>query len=346
MQKSVQDVLKEIKQKKFAPIYVIHGDEPFFIDQVADAFEADVLSESEKSFNQFVLFGKDHTMGSVISYARRYPMMAEKQVIIVKEASFLEALAKGKEAKGTDDLKAWEDYCARPTESTLLVITIKNLVNEKAKIFAALDKTGVVVCAKKVSEANLGTWLKDYVGKSQLTMHATAVELMVSFVGADLQRMAHEADKLRVNVAPGTEITTAEIETFIGISREYNVFEYQKALAVRDIAKTQKIAFYFADNTKQNPIPPMLAMLFGYFSKVLMVHDLGNVSDGELAKAIGINPYFVRDYIVAKNNYPLAKVVRALEAIKNADLKVKGVIGQAESDRDIMLDLSFQLIHL
>lgn len=346
MQKTIQEVLKDIKAKKFAPIYILHGDEPFFIDQIADAFEDQVLTESEKSFNQFVLFGKDQSMGSVISYARRYPMMAEKQVIIVKEASFLEALAKGKESKGNEDMKAWEDYCARPTDSTLLVFTIKNLVNEKAKILSLLDKTGVVVCSKKVTDGQVGNWLKDYLARHQLSIQIAPLELMVSYVGTDLQRMAHEADKLIVNCPAGSEIGPEEVEKYVGISREYNIFEYQKALMQRNVAKAQKIAFYFAENTKQNPVPPMLALLFGFFSKVLMVHDLASLSDGELAKQIGVNPYFVKDYQLAKRNYSLAKVVRILEAIKNADLKVKGVIGAAESERDILLDLSFEILHL
>jgi DNA polymerase-3 subunit delta len=169
---------------------------------------------------------------------------------------------------------------------------------------------------------------------------------MVSFVGADLQRMAHEADKLVVNLPQGAEVGAEEIERFIGISREYNIFEFQNALSSRNIAKAQKIAFYFAENTKQNPVPPMLIMLFNYFMKVLQVHDMGSMSDAEIAKQIGVNPYFVRDYMNAKRNYPLSKVVRVLEAIKNADLKVKGVIGQAVSERDIILDLSFEILHL
>ncbi len=346
MQKSIQDVLKDIKAKKLAPIYILHGDEPFFIDQVCDAFENEVLTESEKSFNQFVLFGKDQTMGSVISYARRYPMMAEKQVIIVKEASFLEALAKGKEAKGNEDMKAWEDYCARPTESTLLVFTIKNLVNEKAKILTLLEKTGVVVCSKKVKEGQVGPWLKDYLAQHKLGIQQASLELMVSYVGTDLQRMAHEADKLVVNCPAGAEIGPEEVEKYVGISREYNIFEYQSALMQRNVAKAQKIAFYLAENTKQNPLPILLATLFGTFSKVLMVHDSGSLNEGELAKHIGVSPYYVRDYQLAKNNYPLAKVVRMLEAIKNADLKFKGILGAAESDRDILLDLSFELLHL
>ena len=149
-----------------------------------------------------------------------------------------------------------------------------------------------------------------------------------------------------VNCPEGAEIGPEEVEKYVGISREYNVFEYQAALMQRNVAKAQKIAFYLADNTKQNPLPILLATLFGTFSKVLMVHDLGSLSDNELAKEIGVNPYFVRDYVTAKRNYPIAKVVRMLEAIKNADLKFKGIIGAAESDREILMDLSFELLHL
>ncbi|MDF5691235.1 DNA polymerase III subunit delta [Aquirufa aurantiipilula] len=349
MQKSAQDVLKDIKQLKLAPIYLIHGDEPFFIDQLVDAFENKVLSPDQQSFNQFVMYGKDQSLGEVISYARRFPMMSDKQVIIVKEAVFLEAMAKGKtdaKDKGNTDWKAWVDYCERPTESTILVFTLKTLLTDKSKILAPLDKKGVVVASKKISEDRLGVWLKDYLGSHALHIQANAQELMVSFVGTDLKRMAHEADKLIVNVPQGKEIGLDEVEKFIGISREYNYFEFQKAIIQRNGEKGQKIAFYFAENTKQNPAAPMLIMLFNFFAKVLQVHDLGSISDGEMASAIGVNPYYVKDYTLAKRNYPIGKVVRIIEAIKNADLRVKGVMGNSDKEREIILDLSFEIFNL
>jgi DNA polymerase-3 subunit delta len=348
MQQSASEVLKDIKQKKLAPIYLLHGDEPYLIDQLVEAFEKQVLPEDQQSFNQFVLFGKDHSLGSIISTARRYPMMAERQVVIVKEAAFIEAMAKAKENAKTkdDDLKVWEDYCANPTPSTLVVLTVKSLLSDKSKVFSALVKHGVIVTSKKVSEDKLGAWLVDYLGQKGVKIQPATVELMVSYVGADLSRMAHEADKLIVNVPAGSEVGSTEVEKYIGISREYNYFEFQKAVIQRNTEKAQKIAFHFAENAKQNPAAPMLVLLFNFFSKVLQVHDVGNVSDGEIAKLIGVNPYFVRDYTTAARNYPLAKVVRIIEAIKNADLKVKGVLGSAETDREIILDLSFQILHL
>ncbi|RXK52407.1 DNA polymerase III subunit delta [Aquirufa rosea] len=349
MQKSVQDVLKDIKQNKLAPIYLIHGDEPFFIDQLVEAFENQVLSPDQQSFNQFVMYGKDQTLGDVLTYARRFPMMSDKQVIIVKEAVFLDAMAKGKadaKDKSNSDWKAWVDYCERPTESTLLVLTLKTLLTDKSKILPPLDKKGVVVSSKKISEDRLGMWLKDYLGSHQLPIQANAQELMVSYVGTDLKRMAHEADKLIVNVPKGKEIGLDEVEKFVGISREYNYFEFQKAIVQRNADRGQKIAFYFADNTKQNPAAPMLIMLFNFFAKVLQVHDLGALSENEIASTIGVNPYFVKDYTLAKRNYPLGKVVRILEAIKNADLRVKGVIGSGDPEREIILDLSFEIFNL
>jgi DNA polymerase-3 subunit delta len=355
MQKTTTEVLKDIQKNSLSPIYLLHGDEHFFIDQLTDAFEAGILSEDQKSFNQFILYGKDQTMASVVSYARRFPMMAEKQVIIVKEAVFLEALAKGKsdsksesspKDKGNEEWKIFEDYCKSPTPSTVLVFTIKNLLTDKSKLFIPLASHGVIVTSKKISDDKVGVWLKDYLAQQNLRIQPESLELMVSNVGADLQRMAHEADKLIINVPAGAEVGIEEVEKFVGISREYNYFEFQKALMQRNVEKAQKIAFYFAENSKQNPIAPMLIMLFNFFAKVLQTHDMAAVSDSEMAKILGINPYFVRDYLTAKRNYPLGKVVRVIEAIKNADLKMKGVIGQQTTDREIILDLSFEILHL
>ncbi|MHA8049739.1 DNA polymerase III subunit delta [Aquirufa sp. ROCK-SH2] len=348
MIKSAQEVLKDIKQNKLAPIYLIHGDEPFFIDQLTESFEKNVLSPDEQSFNQFILFGKDHSMGSVVSYARRFPMMAEKQVIIVKEATFLENLGKGKapaKDKTDDEWKAFEDYCQNPTPSTLLVFTIKNLLTDKSRILTPLVKHGIIVASKKITDDKVAQWLKDYLATAQLTMKADTLEMMVTYVGSDLKRMAFEADKLIINLPAGTEVGSAEVEKYIGISRDYNYFEFQKAVIQKNIEKAQKIAFYFADNSKQNPVAPMIVLLYNFFSKVLQVHDLGNISENEIARETGINPYFLRDYVAAKRNYSLGKVVRILEELKNADLKMKGVIGQGVSDRDIILDLSFMILH-
>jgi DNA polymerase-3 subunit delta len=348
MNKSLSEVLKDIKQKKLAPIYLIHGDEPFFIDQLTESFENNVLTIDEQSFNQFILFGKDHTMASVVSYARRYPMMAERQVIVVKEALFLENLGKGKSSakdKGDEEWKAFEDYCLNPTPSTVLVFTIKNLLTDKSKLFPPLVKQGVIVACKKIGDDKVAQWLKEYLNAAQLTIKTDTIEMMVSYVGSDLKRMASEADKLIINLPAGAEVGSDEVEKYIGISREYNYFEFQKAIVQKNVEKAQKIAIYFSENFKQNPLPLLIIMLYGFFSKVLQVHDLANLSDAEIAKEIGINPYFVRDYTTAKKNYSLAKVVRILEEINQADLKSKGIIGQNVSDRDIILDLSFMILH-
>jgi DNA polymerase-3 subunit delta len=348
MIKSAQEVLKDIKQNKLAPIYLIHGDEPFFIDQLIESFEQNVLNTEEQSFNQFILYGKDHSMASVVSHARRFPMMAEKQVIIVKEAVFLENLGKGKASakdKSDDEWKTYEDYCQNPTPSTLLVFTIKNLLTDKSKLLTPLVKHGVIVASKKISDDKVGQWLKDYLAMAKLSMKPDTLEMMVTFVGSDLKRMAFEADKLIINLPAGSEVGSQEVEKFIGISREYNFFEFQKAMFQKNVEKAQKIAFHLADNTKQNPVAPMIILLYNFFSKVLQVHDLGNISDAEIARETGLNPYYVRDYTTARKNYSLGKVVRILEELKQADLKMKGVVGQNVTDRDIILDLSFMILH-
>lgn len=347
MNKSAQEVLKDIQANKLAPIYLLHGDEPFFIDQLTEAFENKVLREDEKGFNQFVFYGKDQTLAAILSNARRFPMMAERQVILVKEASFLENLGKSKsdaKDKGIDDMKLWEEYVKNPMPSTLLVLTLKTSLTDKAKVLQTLDRAGVVVHSPKVKEDKVGLWLKDYLAQHQLSIRPETLELMVSFVGTDLKRIAFEADKLIINLPKGAEVGSAEVEKYIGISKEYNYFEFQKALAVRDLAKAQKIAFHFANNVKQNSIAPALIQLFNFFAKVLQVHHLGYLSDQEIAKEIEVNPYFVRDYLTAKKNYSLGKVVNILEEIKNTDLKFKGILGNP-SESSLWLDLTFSILH-
>jgi len=347
MNKSPQEVLKDIHANKLAPIYIIHGDEPFFIDLLTDAFENKVLSEDQKGFNQFVFYGKDHTLPAILSNARRFPMMSDRQVLIVKEASFLETLGKSKSEgkdKGLEDFKLWEEYVKNPMSSTLLVLTLKSALSEKSKVLQTLDKTGVIVNSPRIKEEKVGQWLKDYLSQHQLSIRPDTLELMVSFVGTDLKRIAFEADKLIINLPSGAEVGSAEVEKYIGISKEYNYFEFQKAVAQRDIAKAQKIAFHFAANPKQNPLPMALIQLFNFFAKVLQVHGLGYLSDQEIAKEIEVNPYFVRDFTTAKRNYPLEKVAAIISEIKNTDLKFKGVTG-SYSEAVLWQDLAYFILH-
>lgn len=347
MNKSAQEVLKDIEAKKMAPIYVLHGDEPFFIDMLTDAFETKVLSEDERGFNQFVFYGKDQTLPGILSNARRFPMMAERQVVVVKEAAFLENLGKSKseaKEKGIDDFKLWEEYVKNPMPSTLLIFTIKSSLTDKSKVLQTLDRTGVVVHSPRIKEDKVGQWLKDYLGQNGLSVRPDTLELMVSFVGTDLKRIAFEADKLIVNLPKGAEVGASEVERYIGISKEYNYFEFQKAIATKDVAKAQKIAFHFSRNVKQNPLPMALIQLFNFFSKVLQVHGLGYLSDQEIAKEIEVNPYFVRDFTTAKKNYSLGKVALIIEEIKNTDLKFKG-INASVSEADLWVDLTFFILH-
>ncbi len=347
MNKSAQEVLKDIQANKLASIYILHGDEPFFIDLLTDAFENKVLGEDQKGFNQFIFYGKDHSLASILSNARRFPMMSDRQVIIVKEASFLENLGKSKgegKDKGNEDFKLWEEYVKNPMPSTLLVLTLKSALSDKSKVLQTLDRLGIVVHSPRIKEDKVGIWLKDYLLQHRLTIRPDTLELMVSFVGTDLKRIAFEADKLIINLPEGAEVGSSEVEKFIGISKEYNYFEFQKAIALRDLAKAQKMAFHFSANSKQNPLPMALIQLFNFFSKVLQVHGLGYLSDQEIAKEIEVNPYFVRDYLTAKRNYPLEKVAYIIEEIKNTDLKFKGILGSA-TESSLWLDLTFAILH-
>ena len=321
-------VIEKLNKREFAPVYFLQGDESYYIDQITDFVENHALPEHDRGFNQVVCYGKDVNMGTVITQARRFPMMAERQVVIVKEAQEITDFAR-EEAQ-----KLLESYVQNPLPSTILVFAHKHKTLDGRKpLTKTLDKHAVLVEAKKLYDNKLPDWILQYAKSKNYRMQPPAAQLLADHIGNDLNRLANEMDKLMLNVPAGSEISPAHIQQFIGISKDYNVFELQSALIQRNVLKANQIIRYFEANPKSHPTIMEVVTLFGFFSK------------SGLAAALGINPYFARDYLAALRNYPYPKVVRIVHYLRQADLQCKGVEAGSISECDILRDLVYKVLH-
>ncbi len=340
MIKTTEVVLKELKDKSFDPVYFLHGEESFFIDKISDFIENNTLPESERSFNQVVLYGKDTTSGNIISQSKRFPMMAEKQVVIIKELNQLPDW--GKE----DNFVFWEKYLNKPLTSTVLVLSYKHKTfNKTTKLYKLLEKKATVVETKKIYENQVPTWASNYVSEKKYKLEPKAAQLLAESVGTDLSRLAGELDKLMLNVKPNEPIKEDDIEKFIGISKEYNIFELQKALIEKNGLKATKILNYWEANPKKQPLIPTLSMLFGFFAKVFLLSVEKNKDNPELLSVLKLNPYVVKEYKAAAQVYG-HKSIFALQYIQEADLQCKGIsLGNLE-DSEILKELVFKILYL
>jgi DNA polymerase-3 subunit delta len=337
------DIIKDLKARKFKPVYLLHGEEPYYIDQVIDYIGDHVLSDMEKGFNQTILYGKDTDMATILNAAKRYPMMSEYQVIIVKEAQDLKW---GKETEGSGkEADYLLNYFEKPLASTILVLGFKYAnFDKRKKIFKAISKSGVVFQSDLVRDYKLAAWIEELVAEKGYKIAAQAAALMAEYLGADLSKIANEVDKLLLNISKGTTIDTDLVQRNIGISKEYNVFELQKAITTRNAFKCNQIINYFADNPKSNPMIMVLANLNAYFSKVLKYHYLTNKNDA--AKELGVNPFFVKDYEMAARNFNLNKTFDIISLLRTYDLKSKGVDSTGNTtDGELLKELMFKMIH-
>jgi DNA polymerase-3 subunit delta len=331
--------LKALKKNQFAPLYLLHGDEPYYLDQLAEYLEANALPAAARDFNQFVLFGKDLNIGGLLSYAKRFPMLSDRQLVLVKEAQDLAGL----EAKDTS--RFLEEYARNPLASTVLVLVFKQPVDERKAWVKAFDQQGVLVQSKKLYESKVPDWIAEYCHARGIKISPKAMQLLAESVGTDLKRLANELDKILLNLTLRDEIDAEVVERFVGISREYNNFELQKALLQRDVLKANRIVQFFAANPKDNPLPPTLLVLYNFFSKLLLVHTADDRSEKVLAAQLGVNPYFVKDYLAGIRAFPLAKVVRIVQALRRADAQGKGVEGGELDERAILAELVYQILH-
>lgn len=338
---TASDIIKDLKARKFKPVYLLHGDEPYYIDQVIHYIEHHVLNDMEKGFNQTVLYGKDTDMSTILNAAKRYPMMSDYQVIIVKEAQDLK-WSKDTEGKDAEYVLS---YFEKPLASTILVFGYKyGNFDKRKKLYKTIDKSGLIFQSDPIRDYKIAGWIEDHVKEKGYKIAPQAAALMAEYLGTDLSKIANEVEKLLLNISKETTIDTDHIQKNIGISKEYNVFELQKALASRNVLKCNQIINYFADNPKANPTVMVLANLNSYFTKILKYHYLQNKNDA--AKELGVNPYFVKDYETAARSYSLNKVFDIISLLRSYDLKSKGVDSTGNTtDGELLKELLFKMIH-
>lgn len=340
MANKAEDVLKDLKSGKYAPIYFLQGEEPFFIDQISDFIEANALQPHDKGFNQVVMYGKDVTIPDILNNARRFPMMADRQVVIVKEAQNIPQL-------GKDEIdQILINYVKNPLPSTILVFAhkYKNIDGRKA-LAKELEKSAVFVKSEKIKDTFLPGWIESFVKSKGFSIDNTTSFFLADSIGNNLEVISNELSKLFLNLQGETKITKDHIQKFIGINKEYNTFELTKAMGVKDVVKANKIIHYFSQNPKSHPVIPIIALVYNFFSKVALVHFNKQMQDAELARVTGVNPYFLKEYRIAANNYRLGKVIDCFAYIKEADLRSKGVDAGEMEDREILRELVYKIMH-
>lgn len=329
-----EQILNDLKNKKYSPIYLLSGEEAFFIDEISDYIEANVLGEGEKEFNQTILYGKETDVATVISVAKRFPMMSDHQVVIVKEAQ---------ELKKIEELAS---YASQPLDSTLLVLCYKYKKFDKRKTFTkTVAKSGVCFESAKLYENKIPEWINAQLKQKGYTIRPKAALMLCEFLGTDLSKISNEIGKLEINLPKGTEITDVIIEENIGISKDYNVFELQKALGSKDVFKANQIVNYFAANEKDNPMPKVVGVLNMFFSKLLVYHVLKDKSQNNIARALSVNPFFVNDYQRAAQSYPFKKLTEVISLLREYDMKSKGVNNSSTTDGELMKELVFRILN-
>jgi DNA polymerase-3 subunit delta len=336
------DILKDIKNRKYKPLYLLHGEEPYFIDLVSNYIEHSLLPEAEKGFNQTVVYGKDTEIMAVLNAAKRYPMMADYQVVLVKEAQDMKW---GKDDDGKKSIDPLLSYLENPLTSTILVFCYKyGKFDKRKKTYKAIEKNGLVFESAPLYDSKIPAWIEGYISDKGYKINQQASAMLSEYLGNDLSKIANELEKLMLNVSAGQEITLKHIHDNIGISKEYNVFELQTALSKKDAFKVNQIINYFEANPKANPIVLVLGNLNNYFSKVLAYHYIKDKSQQNLARELGVNPYFVKDYEQAGRSYSYQKTMQIISYLREYDLKSKGVESNAPHG-ELMKELMFKILH-
>ena len=327
-------LLKEIRNKKFEKIYFLHGEEPYFIDVLTKAIQDNALEESERDFNQSILYGKDAEVLSLISELKSYPMMAERRLVILKEAQYFKAI------------EQLESYLENPANSTIFVICYKyKTFDARKKTLKNALKNGVVFKSEKVKEYQLAEWIQQYIKTTGYELTSKACMLLIESLGNDLGRIVKELEKLAVLIEKGTIINENHIEENIGISKDYNVFELTNAVANKDNLKALKIVDYFDHNPKAADLVFVISNLFKFFSQIMRIHFLPNKSREAVAQALGIHPFVAGELTNAKNKYDPRKIAANIALIHEYDLKSKGVGNTSATQGELMREMVYQLIH-
>lgn len=339
MDASAKKIMDRLKAGKYDPVYLLQGEEVYYIDLISNYIESNALSDSEKGFNQVVLYGKDSNVVSILNNAKRFPMMAERQVVIVREAQDIPDLNKEQGAK------LMLDYFAKPVPSTVLVLCHKHKTLDKRKELGKKAEQLVTSATfKKLYENQLVEFVLDHCSDKGQKIEEQAARLLVEYVGNDLSRLSNEIEKVLIGTEKGGVITANQVLDQVGISREYNIFELQKAIVSKDRLLAAKIVNYFEANPKKNPAIPAVAFLYSFFNKVMLSHGVGDKSSQGLAAALKISPYVAKEYLAASQRYPLSKTLDTLNRLKETDLKLKGVGSGSEGEGQILKQLVFCIL--
>ena len=331
-----EQIFSELKNNKYRPVYFLMGEEPYFIDAICDFIAENALTEDEKDFNQAVLYGKDTNVITVLDAAKRFPMMAQRQVVIVKEAQNLKEMDK------------LQFYMEKPLVSTVLVICYKKAFDKRAKMYKTLDKSKEMALleSKPLYDNQMPAWINTYLNERGFKIAPAAATLLTEYLGTELSKVTNELNKLMIILAAGDKnITLEHIESNIGISKDFNVFELQKAIGERNVLKANRIIDYFARNPNSNPMVMVISSLFSYFVKILTYHYLSDKSQSAAASALKVNPFFVKDYEQASRKYPAQKLIQIVSLLREYDLKSKGVGNVSTPDSELMREMVFKIMH-
>lgn len=333
---SFEQIKKDISSRKFHPIYLLMGDEPYYIDDITNSLLETVLPESERDFNQTILYGMDTDVASVITMARSFPMMSDHQVIVVKEAQNL---------KKIEEL---EVYAKNPLTSTILILNYKNgLLDKRKKLYTEINKNGVVFESKKIPEYKMPAFISSMIASKGFGIDQKSAQMLTDYLGNDLRKVVNEIDKLILSIPQSEKRITAErIEQNIGISKDYNNYELLKAIVEKDTLKANQIAIYFKENPKNNPLIVTLSVLFNFFSNLMICYWAKDKSENGIASELGLkNSYQARDYVVAIKKYNAFKSMEIISLLRHYDAKSKGVDNPSTPDGELLRELLFKIMN-
>lgn len=330
----INTIISDIKKGNIKPIYFLMGEESYYIDKISDFIEDTVLDEAEKGFNQQVMYGRDATIEDIVGAAKRYPMMAERQVLIVKEAQDL-----------SRSIEKLVSYAENPQPTTVLVLNYKyKKLDKRKKLYKVIAKSGLIFESKKLYENQVSDWIRRVLSGKKYQVEPKAAQMLVEFLGTNLSKISNELDKLMLILPAGTIISPTHIEENIGISKDYNNFELRKAVGEKNVVKANRIIVYFAENPKNNPLVMTISLLNSFFTQLLLFHSLDDRSKNSVSKMLGVNPFFVDEYFLAGRNYPMRKVAQVIAFLRDADIKSKGV-GANQTNEDVLKELLFKILH-
>jgi len=328
------DIINDLKNKVYYPVYLLMGDEPYYIDLLSSFIEKNILDENEKEFNQNIIYARDTDEDTIISYAKSFPMMANHRVVIIKEAQNLSKIEK------------FQSYAEKPQKSTILVLCHKyKNVDKRKSVVKTITKNGVVFESKKLYDNQLPQWIEGNLKSKGLSIDPKAAHVIAEYLGNDLSKISNELEKLSINVDKNTKITLKEIEENIGISKDFNIFELQKALGSKDVLKANQIINFFAANPKSNPIIVTLSNLYLYFTKLLTYHMLKDKSKNNVASALSIHPFFVGEYQTAAKYYPYNKAVDIISILRTYDARSKGIENDSTNHGELLKELIYRILH-